>query len=149
MSPESTSAREASRTALADATIGAIGDVLALLRRVTDARRGGVSRESQLRHLAAWFTAVGTEEAAHALFDAAFGLGAPRHVSVEYPDAEAIASRSSWWEAPAVELSRTLTESGREPGSRNHQPARLDRNDHARFELEVLVGSESRCLVDF
>jgi uncharacterized protein (TIGR02677 family) len=120
---------------LAEATIGAIGDVLALLRRVTEARRGGVSRESQLRHLAAWFTAVGTEEAGHALFDAAFGLGAPRHVNVEHVDPESIATRSSWWEAPAVELSRTLVEHGREPGSRNSRPARLDRADQGRAML--------------
>lgn len=36
--------------------LAAISAVLALLRRVTEARRSGVSRESQLRHLAAWFT---------------------------------------------------------------------------------------------
>ena len=61
----------------AEATIAAIGDVLALLRRVTEARRGGVSRESQLRHLAAWFAGCPSEDAAHALFDAVFGLRRP------------------------------------------------------------------------
>ena len=46
--------REHSETErLQDATVTAIRSVLALLRRVTEARRGGVSRESQLRHLAA------------------------------------------------------------------------------------------------
>jgi uncharacterized protein (TIGR02677 family) len=120
---------------LADSTISAIGDVLALLRRVTEARRAGVSREAQLRHLAAWFTAVGSEEAAHALFDAAFGLGAPRHVNVAYDDPESISTRGSWWEAPAVELSRTLVETGREPGSRNGVPARLERAEAGRARL--------------
>lgn len=130
---------------LADATIGAIGDVLALLRRVTEARRGGVSRESQLRHLAAWFTGVGSEAAAHALFDSAFGLGAPRHVGVAYPDGEAISTRRSWWEAPAVELSRTLVETGREPGSRNNLPARLDRGEVERSRLrQAQLGEERR-----
>jgi uncharacterized protein (TIGR02677 family) len=133
---------------LADATIGAIGDVLALLRRVTEARRGGVSRESQLRHLATWFTAVGTEEAAHALFDAAFGLGAPRHVNVEYPDAEAVATRLSWWDAPAVELSRTLIQTGREPGSRNSRPARLDRADQDRARLRRELLADERRLAE-
>jgi uncharacterized protein (TIGR02677 family) len=130
---------------LADATIGAIGDVLALLRRVTEARRGGVSRESQLRHLAAWFNGVGSEAAAHALFDMAFGLGAPRHVGVAYADPEAIPTRRSWWEAPAVELSRTLVETGREPGSRNSFPARLDRAESGRARLkEAQLAEESR-----
>jgi len=120
---------------LADATVAAIGDVLALLRRVTEARRGGVSRESQLRHLAAWFTGAGSEPAAHALFDAVFGLGGPRHAGVGYPDPEAIATRSSWWEAPPVELSRTLVQFGRAPGQGNGRPARVDRSDAARRHL--------------
>jgi uncharacterized protein (TIGR02677 family) len=131
---------------LADATIGAIGDVLALLRRVTEARRGGVSRESQLRHLAAWFSGVGSEAAGHALFEAAFGLGAPRHVGVAYPDTEAIPTRHSWWDAPAVELSRTLIETGREPGSRNNLPARLDRADSGRARLREAQVMEERRL---
>lgn len=69
--------RQSEADRLGEATVGAISDVLALLRRVTEARRTGVSRESQLRHLAVWFAASPTEEAAHALFEAAFGLGAP------------------------------------------------------------------------
>lgn len=131
---------------LADATIGAIGDVLALLRRVTEARRGGVSRESQLRHLAAWFTGVGTDAAAHALFDAAFGLGGPRHVGVAYPDPEIVPTRRSWWDAPAVELSRTLVETGREPGARNNLPARLDRAEPGRARLREAQLAEERRL---
>jgi uncharacterized protein (TIGR02677 family) len=133
---------------LAESTITAIGDVLALLRRVTEARRGGVSRESQLRHLAAWFAAVGTEESAHALFDVAFGLGAPRHVNVEFTDAESIASRLSWWDAPAVELSRTLVETGREPGSRNNRPGRLDRAEPGRARLRQLRLDEEQRLAE-
>lgn len=129
---------------LADATIGAIGDVLALLRRITEARRGGVSRESQLRHLAAWFIGVGSEAAAHALFDTVFGLGAPRHVGVAYADPEAVPSRRSWWEAPAVELSRTLVETGREPGSRNSLPARIDRAESGRVRLREAQLAEER-----
>jgi uncharacterized protein (TIGR02677 family) len=130
---------------LADATISAIGDVLGLLRRVTEARRGGVSRESQLRHLAAWFTSVNSVDAAHALFDAAFGLGAPRHVSVGYADPESIPTRQSWWEAPAVELSRTLVEAGRAPGQGNGRPARVERSPESRARLrEAQVARERR-----
>jgi uncharacterized protein (TIGR02677 family) len=131
---------------LAEATMGAIGDVLALLRRVTEIRRGGFNRESQLRHLAAWFAGVATESAAHALFDATFGLGAPRHVGVAYADPEAIATRQSWWDAPAVELSRTLVETGRAPGSRNNLPARLDRADAGRERLRNAQLAEERRL---
>jgi uncharacterized protein (TIGR02677 family) len=132
---------------LGDATISAIGDVLALLRRVTESRRGGVSRESQLRHLAAWFTAVGTQDAAHALFDATFGLGGPRHVGVGHADPEAIPTRVSWWDAPAVELSRTLVEAGRLPGQGNGRPARLDRQEDRRTALrEGQLAQEQRAV---
>jgi uncharacterized protein (TIGR02677 family) len=117
--------------------MAAIGDVLALLRRVTEARRGGVSRESQLRHLAAWFAGSGSEPAAHALFDLVFGLGGPRHAGIQHGDPEAIATRQSWWDAPAVELSRTLVQSGRAPGQGNGRPARLERTDAARHRLRA------------
>ncbi len=133
---------------LADATISAIGDVLALLRRVTESRRGGVSRESQLRHLAAWFTAAASQDAAHALFDAAFGLGSPRHVAVAHADPEAIPTRQSWWQAPAVELSRTLIEAGRLPGQGNGRPARVDRVDGARAALRARQVAQERALAE-
>jgi uncharacterized protein (TIGR02677 family) len=129
---------------LAGATMAAIGDVLALLRRVTEARRGGVSRESQLRHLAAWFTRAGSDAAAHALFDAVFGLGGPRHVGVPHDDPEAIPTRLSWWDAPAVELSRTLVQFGRAPGQGNGRPARVDRSDAARQHLRERQLAEER-----
>lgn len=118
---------------LQQATVAAIGDVLAMLRRVTEARRGGVSRESQLRHLAAWFTATPNEAAAHALFNAVFGLGAPRHVGVVHADPESIPGRRSWWDAPAVELSRSLVETGRTPSP--GRPAAIDRAEGPRRRL--------------
>jgi uncharacterized protein (TIGR02677 family) len=129
---------------LAGATMAAIGDVLALLRRVTEARRGGVSRESQLRHLAAWFTHAGSDDAAHALFDAVFGLGGPRHVGVAHEDPESIATRLSWWDAPAVELSRTLVQYGRAPGQGNGRPARVERSNAARQHLRESQVAEER-----
>ncbi|MEV0186766.1 TIGR02677 family protein [Streptomyces sp. NPDC050625] len=120
---------------LQDATVTAIRSVLALLRRVTEARRGGVSRESQLRHLAQWFTSCAGDDDAHALFQAVFGLGAPRHIAVPYADPELIAGRTSWWEAEPVELARTLVQSGRTPSLRG--PGRIERNDAERARLRA------------
>lgn len=112
---------------LRGATINAISAVLGLLRRLTEQRRGGVSRESQLRHLAGWFAAAPSEDAAHALFGAVFDLGRPRHFSVAHPDADIIPVTRSWWEAPPVEISRTLAETGRRPAA--GAPGRIQRND--------------------
>ncbi|MEA3527539.1 TIGR02677 family protein [Nocardia sp. CDC186] len=118
-------ATEAER--LREATMSAIAAVLSLLRRVTETRRGGVSRESALRHLAGWFTAAPTVDSAHALFDAVFGLGKPRHLAMEHPDADVIPAIRSWWDAPPLEISRTLAETGRPPSA--GAPARIHRND--------------------
>ena len=126
-------ARRSEADRLQDGTVSAVAAVLALLRRVTEARRGGVSRESQLRHLAAWFVATPDLDAAHALFTVAFDLSRPRHVSLVHPDPELIPTRRTWWEAPPVEVSRTLVETGRQigPGA----PARVDRNEPGRRRM--------------
>jgi uncharacterized protein (TIGR02677 family) len=129
---------------LQDATITAIANVTALLRRVTESRRGGVSRESQLRHLAQWFTACPADDDAHALFQAVFGLGSPRHVSAAHEDPDAVSSRLSWWDAEPVELSRTLVRTGRFHGL--HGPGRIQRNDteQQRLRAEQLKATAQR-----
>lgn len=118
---------------LQQATVAAISDVLAMLRRVTEARRGGVSRESQLRHLAGWFANTPSDASAHALYGAVFALRSPRHVGITHDDPDAIPTRRTWWDAPSVEVSRTLVETGRaaSPG----RPAAVDRNDGTRRRL--------------
>ncbi|GAA0414300.1 hypothetical protein Acor_09890 [Acrocarpospora corrugata] len=121
---------------LQNATVTAIANVLALLRRVTEARRGGVSRESQLRHLAQWFASCPDEDAAHGLFQAAFGLGGPRHIAVPHEDPELIPARLSWWDAAPVRLARGLVESGREPRMAG-TTARIERNDAQRQRLRA------------
>jgi uncharacterized protein (TIGR02677 family) len=125
--PESGESSSTEADRLREATMSAIAAVLSLLRRVTETRRGGVSRESALRHLAGWFTAAPTTDSAHALFDTVFGLGRPRHLALEHPDAELIPAARSWWEAPPLEISRTLAETGRPPQA--GAPARIQRND--------------------
>lgn len=126
-------ASEADR--LQDATITGIANVTALLRRVTDSRRGGVSRESQLRHLAQWFANLPGDADAHALYQAVFGLGGPRHVAVGYEDPDLIPGRQSWWEAEPVPLARTLVRTGRVAGLQG--PGRIQRDDAARERLRA------------
>jgi uncharacterized protein (TIGR02677 family) len=120
---------------LQDATITGIANVTALLRRVTESRRGGVSRESQLRHLAQWFASVPADADAHALFQAVFGLGIPRHISAGYEDPDLIPGRLSWWEAEPVTLSRTLVRTGRAQSL--HGPGKIQRNEQERQRLRA------------
>src|SRR5271170_2967199 len=109
---------------LRTATRAAVSAVIALLRQVTEAQRGGVNRSSQLRHLAEWVYGCPDEPAAHALMTAGFNLRTARHVGGAHDDADQISSRATWWEAPGVDISVTLFRRGKAPTPGVPQPAR-------------------------
>jgi len=119
-----TAGDESRAEGLRTATRAAVSGVIALLRQVTEAQRGGVNRSSQLRHLAEWVWAIPGEPAAHALMTAAFNLRTARHLGAAHDDAEQISTRSGWWEAPGVEVSVTLFKKGKAPAAGVPQPAR-------------------------
>ena len=75
---------------LRTATRAAVSGVIALLRQVTEAQRGGVNRSSQLRHLAEWVFNAPDEGAAYALMSAAFNIRSARHLGGAHDDAEQI-----------------------------------------------------------
>jgi uncharacterized protein (TIGR02677 family) len=109
---------------LRTATRAAVSAVIALLRQVTEAQRGGVNRSSQLRHLAEWVFAAPDEPAAHALMTAAFNLRTARHLGGAHDDADQVSSRATWWDAPGVDISVTLFKRGKAPAPGLPQPAR-------------------------
>jgi hypothetical protein len=76
--------------------------VIALLRQVTEAQRGGVNRSSQLRHLAEWVFNTPDEGAAYALMSAAFNISSARHLGGAHDDGEQISSRAAWWVPPGT-----------------------------------------------
>jgi uncharacterized protein (TIGR02677 family) len=118
---------------LRTATRTAVSGVIALLRQVTEAQRGGVNRASQLRHLAEWICNTPDEEAAHALASAAFNLRSARHLGGAHDDVEQISSRAAWQDAPGVDISVTLFRRGKAPVPGVPQPAR--NNPAVRAEL--------------
>lgn len=120
---------------LSHATFNAISDITGMVRQLADARRGGVSRESQLRHLAAWFVNAPTMDAAHAIFDAVFDLSGPLHVNRPYEEPEVHSTSASWWDTDAIELSKTLLEKGRAAGGRDTRGAKVKRDEAARRRL--------------
>src|SRR5215472_11770024 len=111
---------------LRTATRAAVSAVIALLRQVTEAQRGGVNRSSQLRHLAEWVFSTPDEGAAYALMSAAFNIRSARHRGGAHNDAEQISSRAAWWDAPGVEISVTLFRRGKAPTPGVPQPARTN-----------------------
>jgi uncharacterized protein (TIGR02677 family) len=118
---------------LRTATRTAVSGVIALLRQVTEAQRGGVNRSSQLRHVAEWVFNAPDEGAAYALMSAAFNIRSARHLGGAHDDAEQISSRATWWDAPGVEISVTLFRRGKAPTPGVPQPARA--NSAVRAEL--------------
>ena len=118
---------------LRTATRAAVSGVIALLRQVTEAQRGGVNRSSQLRHLAEWVCDTPDEQAAHALMSAAFNLRSARHLGGAHDDAEQISARATWQDAPGVDISVTLFRRGKAPTPGVPQPTR--NNAAVRAEL--------------
>jgi uncharacterized protein (TIGR02677 family) len=106
------------------ATRTAVSGVIALLRQITEAQRGGVNRATQLRHLAEWVWSTPDAGAAHALMSAAFNLRSARHLGGVHDDAEQISERATWWDAPGVELSISLFRTGKPPTPGLPQPVR-------------------------
>ena len=119
-------AKESRAEGLRTATRAAVSAVIALLRQVTEAQRGGVNRSSQLRHLAEWVFNTPDERAAYALMSAAFNISSARHLGAAHDDADQISSRAAWWDAPGVEISVTLFRRGKAPAPGVPQPARAN-----------------------
>jgi uncharacterized protein (TIGR02677 family) len=139
-------------------TTGAIADLAALLRQVTEARRSGVSRDAQLRDLGAWCWAVASDREAAALWSAASGLRSARHLSVADADPDAVRADRSWWTAPPVPVAAMLRERGQAPSPGRPAPVRDDAAARAagrarqlalrRAEAEAAAGLVSRPLGD-
>jgi len=121
----------------------AVSAVIALLRQVTEAQRGGVNRSSQLRHLAEWVFNTPDEGAAYALMSAAFNIRSARHLGAAHDDAEQISSRAAWWDAPGVEISVTLFRRGKAPTPGVPQPARANPAIKAELRRRQAAGRQA------
>jgi uncharacterized protein (TIGR02677 family) len=136
-------AGESRAEGLRTATRAAVSAVIALLRQVTEAQRGGVNRSSQLRHLAEWVFNTPDEGAAYALMSAAFNIRSARHLGAAHDDAEQISSRPAWWDAPGVEISVTLFRRGKAPTPGVPQPARANPAIRAELRRRQAAGRQA------
>ena len=136
-------AAESRAEGLRTATRAAVSAVIALLRQVTEAQRGGVNRSSQLRHLAEWVFNTPDEGAAYALMSAAFNIRSARHLGAAHDDAEQISSRAAWWDAPGVEISVTLFRRGKAPTPGVPQPVRANPAIKAELRRRQAAGRQA------
>ncbi|WP_279433634.1 TIGR02677 family protein [Actinomadura sp. KC345] len=91
----------------------AIPDLLATISVLQERRAGRSDRSSDFRALARWFAQSPTEQDAHRLWRAAFGLSTARHLTAE-PGAviAEVPAATSWLEAPRIEVSARLRAAG-------------------------------------
>jgi uncharacterized protein (TIGR02677 family) len=83
-----------------------------VLERLHDSRFKKVNRTADLLQLAEWFTACPDDESAHRLAQTAFGMFSARHIAERLEDPTAVAASTSWWDAPAADISVSMRERG-------------------------------------
>lgn len=120
----------------------AIIQLLRVLERRFEARRRSASVVEDFRVLAGWFSSAITDDEAHRLWNAAFGLWPARHAHLLLDDEEALPAGTSWLEArpvevaPALRTSGALTNRGRPPPVRDPTVIRARRQ---REQAEALA----------
>jgi uncharacterized protein (TIGR02677 family) len=98
---------------LRDIARRAIVSLLRVLERYSEARRHAAGTVQDFRALARWFTACSTDEDAHRLFNAAFGMWPARHAHLAAEDSDEISASTPWADAPTVPVSPLLRTYGR------------------------------------
>jgi uncharacterized protein (TIGR02677 family) len=140
---------------LIGATTVAIRELLTLLRRLTEQATRPVNRASELHATAAWFARCPTDDDAHELFDAAFGLSPTVHLGFAVADPDLAGRFPSWWRTDPVDIPVSLREYGRRaaPGrtARRHDfsdaKAALAA-ERARAEAQRSVASQRLVTID-
>lgn len=109
--------RESQARLLRGRALGAIPQLLAVVRQLNERRAGRSDRSADFRTLARWFAEAPDDQARHRLWRAAFGLYSARHLTV---DADTLAARTArpvpaatpWAEAEPLRISPQLRRTG-------------------------------------
>lgn len=90
----------------------AVGSLLDVLGRLRDARRRHGNVSADLLTLAGWFTSCSSEQEAHQLFNAAFGLWPSRHAHLDFDNPAVHDAGTPWPDVPPVPVSPLLRTHG-------------------------------------
>ncbi|MFJ6482921.1 TIGR02677 family protein [Streptomyces sp. NPDC091682] len=133
--------RESQARLLRGRALGAIPQLLAVVRALNERRAGRSDRSADFRTLARWFAEAPDDDARHQLWRTAFGLYPARHLTV---DAETLATRAArpvpastpWAEAEPLRISPQLRRTG--SYERRGKPRKVeDREERRRGLAEV------------
>lgn len=109
--------RESQARLLRGRALGAVPQLLAVVRSLNERRAGRSDRSADFRTLARWFAEAPDDDARHRLWRTAFGLYPARHLTV---DAETLAARAArpdpastpWADAEPLRISPQLRRTG-------------------------------------
>jgi len=138
--------RQSQAKLLRSAAISAITQLVDAARAINDRRSGRSDRSADFRALALWFAQAPDDASRHRLWQAAFGLGSARHLSVSaetlqaWQDAPPAAS-ASWRSVAPVEISPQLRRTG--SYERRGQPNKVIDRSTARRLLAERAQEES------
>jgi uncharacterized protein (TIGR02677 family) len=119
----------------------AIPDLLATVSVLQERRAGRSDRSADFRALARWFAQTPTDEDAHRLWRAAFGLATARHLTAESGAVPAdVPAATSWLDAPRVEVAARLRASGHY--QRRGGPSKVVDRSAEREHLAAQVAAE-------
>lgn len=140
--------RPAQSRLLRGRALGAIPQLLAVVRQLNDRRAGRSDRSADFRVLARWFAEAPDDAARHRLWRAAFGLHPSRHLTVPPDTVAARADRppvpatTGWAEAEPVRISPQLRRTG--SYERRGKPKRVADRAADRRRLAELAAEEAR-----
>ncbi|MEU7725139.1 TIGR02677 family protein [Streptomyces sp. NPDC040724] len=138
--------RESQSRLLRGRALGAIPQLLAVVRVLNERRAGRSDRSADFRTLALWFAQAPDDDARHQLWRTAFGLYSARHLTV---DAETHAARlarpepaaTSWAEAEPLRISPQLRRTG--SYERRGKPRKVEDREEARRLLAETAAKQA------
>ncbi|MFI5664076.1 TIGR02677 family protein [Streptomyces sp. NPDC051684] len=138
--------RESQARLLRGRALGAIPQLLAVVRSLNDRRAGRSDRSADFRTLARWFAEAPDDAARHQLWRTAFGLYSARHLSVDADTvgeraAEPVVAATSWAQAPPLRISPQLRRTG--SYERRGKARRVEDRSAARRHLAALAAEQS------
>ncbi|MEV4867690.1 TIGR02677 family protein [Streptomyces syringium] len=138
--------RESQARLLRGRALGAIPQLLAVVRSLNERRSGRSDRSADFRTLARWFAEAPDDGARHQLWRTAFGLCPARHLTV---DADTLAARTArpvpaatpWAESAPLSISPQLRRTG--SYERRGKPRKVEDRSEARRHLAEVAAKQA------
>ncbi|WP_200301129.1 TIGR02677 family protein [Streptomyces adelaidensis] len=143
----STEGRQSQARVLRVRALGAIPQLLAVVRILNERRAGRTDRSADFRTLARWFAEAPDDDARHRLWRAAFGLHSSRHLTVDADtltarDVRPVTPATPWADAEPLHISPQLRRTG--SYERRGRIRRVQDRTEQRAMLADLAARQSR-----